>query len=422
MVNPGRDLEPMRILYFSHYFTPEGNAPARRVYEMCRRWVRSGHRVTVITCAPNVPGGVVYEGYANPWIHRETIEGIETIRVWTYLAANRGTLRRILNYLSYMVMAILAGLWREKPDVVIATSPQFFCGWAGVWVSRLRRVPFILEIRDLWPESIAAVGALRSPRLLALLERWERGMYRAATRIVTVGEGYRNQLRDRGVAVTRIAVVPNGVDRKAFAGAGNGADVRAEFGLGDAFVVSYVGTIGMGSGLDVVLRAAHRLRAESRDDVVFLLVGDGAVRGELETRAREEGLERVIFTGRRDKSRIPAYLAASDACLVHLTDTDLFRSVMPSKIFEAAAMAKPVILGVRGFAAELVAEAEAGICIEPENDGELVDAVKRLASDREAAAKMGESGRERIAARFDYDELAIRYLAIVVEIAQGGEE
>ena len=155
---------------------------------------------------------------------------------------------------------------------------------------------------------------------------------------------------------------------------------------------------------------------------MFLLVGDGAVRGELETQAREEGLVRVMFTGRRDKSRIPAYLAASDACLVHLTDTDLFRSVMPSKIFEAAAMAKPVILGVRGFAAELVAEAEAGICIEPENDGELVDAVKRLASDREAAAKMGESGRERIAARFDYDELAIRYLAIVVEIAQGGKE
>ena len=157
----------MRILYFSHYFTPEGNAPARRVYEMCRRWVQSGHRVTVITCAPNVPGGVVYEGYANPWIQRETIEGIETIRVWTYLAANRGTFRRILNYLSYMVTAILAGLWHEKPDVVIATSPQFFCGWAGVWVSRLRRIPFILEIRDLWPESIAAVGALRNPRLLA---------------------------------------------------------------------------------------------------------------------------------------------------------------------------------------------------------------------------------------------------------------
>ena len=412
----------MRILYFSHYFTPEGNAPARRVYEMCRRWVRMGHRVTVITCAPNVPGGVVYEGYANAWLQRETIEGIETIRVWTYLAANRGTLRRILNYVSYLASAVCAGLWREKPDVVIATSPQFFCGWAGVWVSRLRRIPFILEIRDLWPESIAAVGALRRPRLLALLERWERSLYRSATRIVTVGEGYREKLEGRGVAPSRIAVVSNGVDCKAFSDAGNGADVRAEFGLGESFVVSYVGTIGLGSGLDVVLRAAQRLRAESRGDVVFLLVGDGAVRDELETRARAEGLDRVIFTGRRDKSRIPAYLAASDACLVHLTGNDLFRSVMPSKIFEAAAMAKPIILGVRGCAAELVSDAEAGICIEPENDRELVDAVKRLASDRALAAKLGESGRARIAARFDYDALAIHYLAIVAEVAQGGEE
>ena len=174
----------MRILYLSHYFHPEGTAPAKRVYEMCRRWVRLGHEVTVITCAPNVPSGVVYDGYRNTWLRRETVEGIETIRVWTYLAANRGTALRIANYLSYMVLAVIAGLRTPRPDLVIATTPQFFCGWAGVWVSRLRRLPFILEIRDIWPESIVAVGALGSPRLLRLLEHWERSMYRAGTRIV----------------------------------------------------------------------------------------------------------------------------------------------------------------------------------------------------------------------------------------------
>lgn len=403
----------MRILYLSHYFHPEGNAPAKRVYEMCRRWVRLGHEVTVITCAPNVPSGVVYDGYRNTWLRRETVEGIETIRVWTYLAANRGTALRIVNYLSYMVLAVIAGLRTQRPDLVIATTPQFFCGWAGVWVSRLRRLPFILEIRDIWPESIVAVGALGSPRLLRLLEHWERSMYRAATRIVTVGEGYQQQLEARGVDSERIDVVHNGVDRKAFVGAGDGSQVRAEFGLGDAFVVSYVGTIGLGSGLDVVLRAARRLESEGRRDIVFMLVGDGAVREDLERRARAERLDRVVFTGLQDKARIPAILAATDACLVHLTGQDLFRSVLPSKIFESAAMAKPIIMGVRGFAADLVERAEAGICIEPENETELVEAACRLAGDRALARKLGESGRERIAAHYDYDDLAARYLAII---------
>ena len=403
----------MRILYLSHYFHPEGNAPAKRVYEMCRRWVRLGHQVTVITCAPNVPSGVVYDGYRNTWLRRETVEGIETIRVWTYLAANRGTALRIVNYLSYMVLAVIAGLRTQRPDLVIATTPQFFCGWAGVWVSRLRRLPFILEIRDIWPDSIVAVGALGSPRLLRLLEHWERSMYRAATRIVTVGEGYQQQLEARGVDSERIDVVHNGVDRKAFVGAGDGSQVRAEFGLGDAFVVSYVGTIGLGSGLDVVLRAARRLESEGRRDIVFMLVGDGAVREELEQQARAERLDRVVFTGLQDKARIPAILAATDACLVHLTGQDLFRSVLPSKIFESAAMAKPIIMGVRGFAADLVERAEAGICIEPENETELVAAACRLAGDRALARRLGESGRERIAARFDYDDLASRYLAII---------
>jgi glycosyltransferase involved in cell wall biosynthesis len=403
----------MRILYLSHYFHPEGNAPAKRVYEMCRRWVRSGHEVTILTCAPNVPSGVVYDGYRNSWLRRETVEGIETIRVWTYLAANRGRGLRIVNYLSYMVLAVIAGLRTQRPDLVIATTPQFFCGWAGVWVSRLRRLPFILEIRDIWPESIVAVGALGSPRLLRVIEYWERNMYRAATRIVTVGEGYQQQLEARGVESERIDVVHNGVDRKAFAGAGDGSQVRAEFGLGDAFVVSYVGTIGMGSGLDVVLRAARRLESEGRRDIVFMLVGDGAVREQLEQQARAERLDRVVFTGLQDKARIPAILAATDACLVHLTGQDLFRSVLPSKIFESAAMAKPIIMGVRGFAADLVERAEAGICIEPENETELVEAACRLAGDRALARELGESGRERIAAHYDYDDLATRYLAII---------
>jgi glycosyltransferase involved in cell wall biosynthesis len=399
----------MRILFLSHYFFPEGNAPATRVYELTRRWVQRGHQVTVVTGVPNVPDGVVYAGYRNRWLQRERIDGVDVIRVWTYLAANKGTLRRILNYVSYMKAATLAGWLVRRPDIVIATSPQFFCGFAGALVSRLRRLPFVLEVRDLWPESIVAVGAMRHPRLIRFLEWLEHQLYAAATRIVTVGEGYRVKLVERGVAPERIEIVPNGVDLEAFVPRQGDPAVRAEWDLGNRFVCAYVGTIGMGSGLEVVLRASRRLRALGRDDIRFLLVGDGAVREALEASARAEGLSHVVFTGRLPKSRMPEILAACDACLVHLTRTELFKTVLPSKIFEAAAMQRPIILGVAGFAAELVTQAQAGICIEPENDTELVEAVTKLADDPALGRQLGVSGCERIAKRYAYAELAERY-------------
>jgi glycosyltransferase involved in cell wall biosynthesis len=390
------------------------------VTELTRRWVAAGHDVTVITGVPNVPDGVVYPGYRNRWLQRETHCGVDVIRVWTYLAPNKGTARRIANYLSFMVGAALAGLFVRRPDVVIATSPQFFCGWAGVIVATLRRLPFVLEIRDLWPESIEAVGAMRNRRLLRFLEWLERSMYAAARRIVTVGDGYRDRLIARGVPPERIDVIPNGVDLAQFLAGADGGAIRERYGLGDRFVVGYLGTIGMGCGLEIVLRAARRLRERGRDDVRFLLVGDGAVREELEQRARAEGLAEVQFTGRRPKSEMPAFLAATDACLVHLIRTPLFETVLPSKIFEAGAMRRPIVLGVEGFAAKLVAEAGAGLCIEPENDEQLLEAVDRLAGDPALAHQLGEAGHQRLAARYTYDRLAAEYSELLARVVAGG--
>jgi len=343
---PGKRL---RILFLSHYFPPEGNAPASRVHEMCKRWGRMGHDVQVITCAPNAPAGAVYPGYRNRFLAREQIDGIEVLRVWTLIAANRGRLRRGLSFLSYLVMGTLAGLFVKRPDVVIATSPQFFCGLAGTCVSKPRRLPFLLEIRDIWPASIAAVGAMKKRVLLRLLEVLEHLMYRSATRIVTVGDGYREELAHRGVDPERVDVVTNGVDREIFeASTADGSAVRRDRQLDGSFVCSYVGTIGMACGLDVVLRAAQILSERGRSDVRFMLVGDGAVREELEGRVRTARLSNVQFTGRVDKADVPAYLAASDACLVHLRREALFKTVLPSKMFEAWAMGKPIVLGKFG--------------------------------------------------------------------------
>ena len=406
----------MRILFLTHYFPPEGNAPASRVHEMCKRWVRDGHEVQVITCAPNHPDGVVYEGYRNRFIQRELTDGIEVTRVWTYLAANQGTYGRIASYISYMLSSTLAALFAKRFDIVIATSPQFFCGWAGVLVRAFRRRPFILEIRDIWPESIVAVGAMSNRRVLRMLEKLELWMYAAATHIVTVGDGYRRQLLAKHVTDDRLSVITNGVDRDRFVPQPPDLALKAKHGLGDAFVCAYVGTIGMASGLEVVLEAGKRLQAKGRLDIRFLLVGEGAVRKDLQMQARSAGLDNVIFTGRQPKELMPAFLSIADACLVHLRKTDLFASVLPSKIFEAAAMARPIVLGVEGDAADLVQQAGAGMCIEPENVEQLIETVEALADDPSRGVAMGQAGHDYVTTHYDRDILARRYLDVIEDV------
>jgi len=404
----------VHITFFSHYFPPEGNAPASRTYENCKRWVRQGHKVTVITCAPNVPDGVVYDGYKNKLRQRENIDGIHVVRVWTYIAANKGTTQRIINYISYLFSAVFFALFIEKPDIVIATSPQFFCGWAGAIVSRLRRVPFILEIRDIWPESIVAVGAIRNKQLLRVLEWLELKMYTAAQHTVTVGKGYKQKLIEKGIQANDITVITNGFDGKIFYPQQPNEYIRQHCNLNHEFICSYIGTIGMACGLDVVLRAAKLLKNKQRNDIKFLLVGAGAVKAQLQQQALGENLDNIVFVGRQDKHLIPGFLSITDACLVHLKKTELFKIVLPSKIFEAAVMAKPIILGVEGFAAEFVKQANAGICIEPENAEQLAQSVENLADDPDLCQSLGQAGREYVVKHHDWDSLANKYLDIIV--------
>ena len=404
----------MRILVFSHYYCPEGNAPASRMSAVCSHWVSQGHDVEVITCAPNVPNGVVYEGYANRLLQSETLKLVRVTRVWTYLSANKGAVRRILNFLSYMLAAVFVSWFRGRPDVIVATSPQFFCGWAGLLAARMRirRVPFVLEIRDLWPDSIVAVGAMQNKTILRLLYRLERWLYAGSDHIVTVGEGYREDLLEKGVPCEKLSIIPNGVDREIF-WPRQATDVMARFGMQNRFTCAYVGTIGMAAGLEVVIEAAERLRDSGRNDISFLLVGDGAERERLEEIARRKGLNNLAFSGRLPKEEMPAILAATDVCLVHLRKVDLFKRVMPSKIFEMAAMKRPIILGVAGHAAKLLQTANAGVCIEPENARELVDAVCTLASDPMACRAYGQSGHDYVMENYDRAVLADKYVDIL---------
>lgn len=406
----------MRILFLTHYYTPEGNAPATRVSALAERWVKAGHDVTVLTGFPNVPDGVVYEGYRNRWKQVEEINGVRVVRVWTFLAPNKGTARRILNYLSYMVRAVLCGVSMKRPDVMIATSPQFFCGWAGVLLHVLRRFPFVLEIRDIWPESIATVGAGLPAGVLKVLGKMEKMMYGAADHIVTVGEGYVEKLTERGVSRTRIDVIMNGVDTTMFYPREKNLELLACNGLAGKFVCSYVGTVGMACGLMVVVEAAEQLRRMERDDIRLVVVGDGALREKLVDEVSKRGLSNVLLVGRRPKQEIPDWVASSDVNLIHLRKADLFATVMPSKIFESAGCARPMIIGVEGFAKKLVLDADAGVSIEPENANELVNALVRLADDLELCARLGRNAHDHIAKLHNRDQQALDYLAVLQKV------
>ncbi len=417
-----RDPLRLRILFLSHYFHPEVNAPASRLYEHARRWTRAGHEVTVITNIPSAPHGWPYAGYSTAFWREENVDGIRTIRVWSFVAANKGRYRRMLNYLSYFASAQVALLLLRRHDVMVATSPQFFCGMAGAVGSLFRKEPFILEIRDIWPESIVAVGAGRRSTAYRILQGMARWMYRRARLVVTVGDGYRGKLLESGaIEAARIAVIPNGIDFDLFHPP-EGARRRvllAKHGIADEFVVTYAGTLGMAHGLEVVLRAAHRLAA--RRDIVFVLAGDGAERAHLEREAARLGLDRVLFLGLLPKEQIPILLAESDACLVHLRREELFETVMPSKLFEAMGVARPVLLGVRGDAAELLATANAGLCFPPEDDAELALVAQRLAGNRELAEALGNNGAAFVMARQSRDRFAAEYLEVMRRVSRGSE-
>lgn len=400
----------MRILFLSHYFPPEVNAPASRTYEHCKQWVQDGHQVTVVTCAPNHPQGQIYDGYRNALFQRENKDGIQVVRVWTYVTANEGFLKRTINYLSFMAAAIMASLYLPRPDVVVTTSPQFFNGLAGYAVSRMKRIPWVLEIRDLWPESILAVGAIRNRMLIRMLEWVELFAYRSADRVVPVTDAFKRYMVGKGICGDKIVVVKNGVDLDGYKPLVDRNALATELGVESKFVAAYFGTHGMAHHLETILEAANLLRNVS--DIRFLLVGDGAERQAL-VRCRDKmGLENVIMLGQQPKSRMRELWALSAVSLVLLKKSELFKTVIPSKIFESLAMEKPVILGVEGESAELLQAAEAGYCIEPESAKELASRIVMLSKDHVLCARLGRSGRAYVTEHFDRVKLARSLLSV----------
>ncbi len=370
----------MNILFLSENFPPETNAAATRVYERACYWVKAGHRVTVITQAPNFPQGKLFPGYENSWRQFEDMDGIRIVRVKTFISPNRGVVLRSLDFLSFFLTAVWAGLKEPTPDVIAATSPQFFAAVAGWVLGARKRVPFVFELGDLWPASIAAVGAMRDNFALRLVEKLELHLYRKSAAVVALTAAFKENLTRRGIPAGKIAVVINGVDTWRYGPAEKDATLADEWGLRNKFVVGYVGTHGMAHGLGNVLAAAEKIKG--RDDIRFLLAGAGAERDALIRDANRRRLENVIFMPAQPKDAMPRVWSLCDVALVHLKNDPVFAGVIPSKIFEAMASGVPVLLAApEGEASKIIEADGAGLCVPPEDPGALAYAVVRLCDD-----------------------------------------
>ncbi len=404
----------MHILFLTDNFPPEVNAPASRTFEHCREWVTAGHEVTVISCAPNFPKGEVFAGYRNRIWQSEDMEGIRVIRVWSYITRNEGFAKRILDYLSFMVTAFFAALFiRRRVDVIIGTSPQFFTACAAYAVSVVKRSPWIFELRDIWPESIRAVGAMKKERLLDLLERLELFLYRKATVVVSVTNAFKQNLVSRGIDPAKIFVVTNGVDTSHFAPIPKDQELLVDLNLNDAFVAGYIGTHGMAHGLDTVIDAAKVLaNTERAARIRIVMLGDGAHRQKLEDRVKREGISNILFINSVPKSQITRYWSILDASIIHLRKSDLFTTVIPSKIFESMAMAIPILHGVEGESAEIVIQHEIGLTFEPENHLALVERLLVLHYDCEMRERLAQNG-PRAAVHYDRKALAANMLKVI---------
>ncbi len=407
----------LKIVFISEYFPPEIGAGSNRVYELCKQWVDSGVKVTVITGFPDYPTGRIPPEYKGLKFLREVKEGIEVIRTFTIPAPNKGFFLRVVSFISFMLSGIIQGSWASgKQDIVIATSPPFFVGISGYIISKIKRVPFVFEVRDLWPESIVQLGQLKNKLIITILEKIEYFLYRNCSHIVSVADSTVQVLVSNGISKEKIDVIKNGADLNLFLPQNKNKDLFSSLDISNKFVVAYIGTIGLSHDIDKVLDTANLLR--NNNEIVFLIIGEGAEKGNLLRKQKELNLNNVIFLDNVDKMLLPDYYSICDILLVSLKKLPLFEKVIPSKIFEIFAMRKPIIINVDGEARKIVEDSGGGIFVEPGNEVALKNCILFLYERPHLLESMGEKGRKFIEANFNRKVLANTYLELLKSIVK----
>lgn len=372
----------MKVLFVSDNFPPEVNAQATRVYERACYWSRWGHKVTVITSFPNFPEGKLFPGYSNRWREVYEIDGIRVVRVKTFIAPNAGVVLRIVDFLSFMLTSFIAGLFESRPDVLAVSTPQFFAAVGACMLSIVRRLPFVMEIADLWPDAIVAVGAMRGGPALKVLRKLELFLYRRADRLIALGPEIKHNLVSRRVPAHKVHVIRNGVDLERYAPRTRDMALASRWGIrAHDFIVGYIGTLGMAMDLMNVVDAA----AQTMDPTIhYLFVGTGSERDRLITETKRRGLGNVTFIPAQPKDTLPAAWSLCDIALVHIKNKPFFKQTLPAKMFEAIGMGLPIVLvAPKGDASEVVQNEQIGVWIPPENPTALSTAISHLKSNPE---------------------------------------
>lgn len=409
----------MKVLILSQYFPPEVGATQTRVEVFARHLSFSGHEVTVIAEVPNHPVGVVFDGFRRRAVHRRSEGGYEVVRVWVAASPKKSFWRRILFYATYALNAVLAGLLvvRRRPDVVLATSPPLPVALAGLILASVWRRPLVLDIRDIWPAVAVALGELDGDRTIEAAERVERFLYQRAAAMTTVSNSFVAHIVATGTNPEKVHLVPNGTLPDLFNPEHVEPNQRQRLGLKDGFVVGYVGLHGIAQGLNALVDAAAKLAAEG---VQLLMVGEGPVKAELERHARDLGVENVIFCDGVPLEEVAALINACDAMIVPLRRLAILNGLIPSKVFDYMACAKPVILMVDGEARSLIEQADAGVYVEAENADLLAEAIRQLASEPAEAKRMGPNGRSFVLGHYVRSEQARRLEQVLTTAAGEG--
>ncbi|MGE0824679.1 MAG: sugar transferase [Candidatus Binatia bacterium] len=405
----------MRVLLIHQAFVGANEPGGTRHYEFAQYAIRAGHEFSIVASDVSYLTGQAAAQNAR-LVTEQNNNGMRVLRAYTYPALHHSFVWRVISFVSFMCTAVWTGLRAGPVDLVMGTSPPIFQAVSAWLVALLRRRPFLLEIRDLWPEFAVEMGVLKNPLLIWLSRRLESFLYSQATHLLVNSPAYRNYLIVKNVPAEKVSLIANGVDPRMFAPEATGAEVRARWNLNDAFVVTYAGALGVANDLLVLLQAAEQLR--QHEHIRFFLVGDGKERAALEAYARERQLTNVVFTGAQPKSTMPVMLAASDLCVAILQNIPLFRTTYPNKVFDYMAAGRPTVLAIDGVIREVIEEASAGVFVPPGNATALAEAVLTLSRDRERARCMGKNARAYVVEHFNRQCQSQQFVTLLQEVGQ----
>lgn len=398
----------MKILFLTQYCPPEVGAPQNRIFEFAKQLKKLGHEITILTAMPNYPKGEIFDEYKGKFTFKEEIDGINIIRTWIYATKKTGFVPRIINYLSFTITSVLFGSpLIGKQDAVITESPPLFLGYSGYLISKFKKARFVFNVSDLWPESAIKLGMLHNKTLINLSTWLEEFCYRKAHLVTGQTMGIVNNIIERGFEKEKVHLITNGVDCDLFKPENRSETIRKEFNIDGKFALIYGGIHGLAQGLEIIIEAAKELKEYK--DIAFVFVGEGPEKTRLISMKEQYGLDNVQFFPMQPKKNMPNIVASMDAAIIPLKKLDLFKGALPSKMFETLASGVPILLSIEGEAETLIKKADAGICVEPENHTQLIEAIIKLYHDRMLCETLGKNGRSYVQENYSRYNITKRF-------------